>query len=349
MNMTIKEVAMCAGVSTATVSYVINGTKNVKPETRKRVLEAIAQSGYQPNQIAKSLRIKNTSTIGVVVEDIRCFPVPDIINGISEHLEVNGYRILLNDLRMHESLLNQYGQLVKQKDKINDAISLLLFGAQVDAVIYVAMSDREITGIINEIDKPLVIAYSTTADPGVCYVTYDNEHISADVVRILFNYGHRRIAIITGPIHISPTRARMRGIERAFKEAGIVLDNALVREGDWEYDSGYFCMKELLEQEPQPTALFAMNDSMAAGAMDAIQDAGMTVPRDISIIGFDNREIASYLRPRLTTVGIDLKGIGRTAGEMILKQIQGGHVGERKAVLPSKLVQRNTVSRLHQV
>lgn len=346
MNMTIKEVAICAGVSTATVSYVINGTKNVKPETRRRVLEAIAQSGYQPNQIAKSLRVKNTRTIGVVAEDIRCFPVPDIINGISEHLEVNGYHILLNDLRMLESLLNQYGRLAQQKDKINDAISLLLFGARVDAVIYVAMSDRKITGIINKIDKPLVIAYSTTSDPGVCYVTYDNKHISADVVRFLFNYGHRRIAVITGPIHMSPVRARMRGIELAFKEAGIVLDNALVREGDWEYDSGYSCMKELLEQKPRPTALFAMNDHMAAGAMDAIQDAGMTIPGDISIIGFDNREIASYLRPRLTTVGIDLKGIGQTAGELILKQLQGDNAGERKAVLSSKLVLRDTVKRI---
>ena len=346
---TIKEIAKIAGVSTATVSYVINNSKNVAPEKRRRVLDVIEQSGYQPNHIAKSLRVKKTNTLGVLVEDIMGFPVPAIINGISEYAEQNSYHILLNDLRMLESLFNQYDQIAQQKDKVNEAISLLL-GARVDAVIYVGMFDRDISGVINETDKPMVIAYSTTGDPGACSVTYDNENISADAVRYLFDMGHEQIAIITGHAHTFPARMRMRGIQQAFKEKGLVLDNALVKNGDWGYDSGYSCMTELLEQEHEdrPTALFAMNDLMAAGAMDAISDAGLTIPGEISVIGFDDREIASFVRPKLSTIEIDLKGIGLEAAKIALNMIRSGHIEERGVIVPSKLVFRDTVDRLKQ-
>lgn len=342
--MTIKEVAKLAGVSTATVSYVINGTQNVREEKRQRVLDAIEQSGYQPNRIAKSLRLKSTNTIGVLVEDIMGYPVPEIINGISEYTEKNGYQILLNDLRMLESLSDQYEQIVQQKDKINKAISFLLHGARVDAIIYIGTFDREITGIINEIHKPLVIAYSTTADPGACYVAYDSEDISAEVIRYFLNHSHRRIAVITGPPDTFPSQMRMRGVQRAFNEAGIAPDSSYVKNGDWKYGSGYLCMKELLGQEPRPTALFAMNDLMAAGAMDAIHDTGMKVPEDISIIGFDNREIATYLHPRLTTVEINLKEVGRSAAKMVLDQIKGRQIGKPNIIVPSNLVLRETVT-----
>jgi len=345
-SVTIKEVAKLAGVSTATVSYVINNTKNVAPEKRQRVLDAIEQSGYTPNLVAKSLRVKKTNTIGVLVEDIMGYPVPAIINGISERVEKSDYRILLNDLRMLESLFNQYDQIMQQKNKINEAISLLLFGARVDAIIYVGMFDRNITGILNEINKPLVIAYSTSDDKNFHSVTYDNENISAEAVRHLFDLGHRRIAVITGLAHTSPARMRMRGIQRAFSEAGIVLDSALVKNGDWEYASGYSCMIELLSEDTLPTAVFAMNDLMAVGAMDAIGNAGLRVPEDISVIGFDNREFAVYLHPKLTTIEIDLKGIGQLAAETALNTILGVDKGESSLIIPSRLIQRKTTARV---
>jgi len=342
---TIKEVAELAGVSTATVSYVINNTKNVADEKRRRVLSAIEESGYTPNHVAKSLRVKKTNTIGVLVEDIMGYPVPAIINGISERVEKSDYKILLNDLRMLESLFNRYDQILQQKDKVNEAISLLLFGARVDAIIYVGMFDRDITGIINEIRKPLVIAYSTSSDRNFRSVTYDNENISAKAARYLFELGHRRIAVITGLAHTSPARMRMRGIQRAFCEAGIVLDSALVKNGDWEYNSGCACMTELLSEKTQPTAVFVMNDLMAAGAMDAIRAAGLKVPEDISVIGFDNRELASYLNPRLTTIEINLKEIGYLAAQTALNQIHGIHGDENHFIVPSSLIIRDTTAK----
>lgn len=345
-SMTIKEIAELSGVSTATVSYVINNSKNVTPEKRQRVLSVIEKSGYQPNHVAKSLRVKKTNTIGVLVEDIMGYPVPAIINGISEYVEESDYRILLNDLRMLERLFNRYDQIVQQKDKVNEAISLLLFGARVDAIIYVGMFDRNVTGIINEISKPLVIAYSTSDDPYVSSVTYDNENISADAVRYLLSMGHNRVAVITGLAHTFPARMRLRGVQRAFSEAGLMLDSALVKNGDWEYASGYACMAELLEQDSPPTAVFAMNDLMAAGAMDAISHAGLRVPDDVSVIGFDNREIASFVQPKLTTIEIGLKQIGLTAARMALQRIHGTYKEERSLIIPSKLVLRDTVAGL---
>ena len=348
--MTIKDIAKIAGVSTATVSYVINDTKPVTPERRQRVLEAIAQTGYQPNQVAKSLRTKKTNSIGVLVEDIMGFSSSSIINGISEFVEQNNYNILLNDLRMLDSLFNQYDQIAHQKDKISKALSLLSFGARVDALIYVGMFDRDISGVIADLGKPIIIAYSTASDSHTCSVTYENELISADAIRHLIEAGHRRIAVITGLAHTSPAQMRMRGILSAFKETGLMLDSALVKNGDWERESGYACMKDLLEQERDnlPTAVFAMNDLMAIGAMDAIREAGLRVPEDISIMGFDNREVSSFVWPKLSTVEIDLKGIGFTAAQMAVEQLNdgGNQTRGREVVLPSRIITRDTVAKI---
>jgi len=348
--MTIKDIARIAGVSTATVSYVINGTKSVTPEKRQRVLEVVAQTGYQPNQVAKSLRMKKTNSIGVLVEDIMGFSTSSIINGISEYVEQNNYNILLNDLRMLDSLFNQYDQIVQQKDKIKKALSLLVFGARVDAVIYVGMFDRDVSGIITDVGKPVIIAYSTASDEHICSVTYENELISAEAMRHLIDCGHKRIAIITGLAHTFPAQMRMRGIHSAIKEAGLVLDNALVKNGDWERESGYTCMKDLLEQEKDtpPTAVFAMNDLMAIGAMDAIREAGLRVPEDISVMGFDNREVSSFVWPKLTTAEIDLNGIGYAAAQMAVQQLRAGNKEEQTAnvVIPGRLVIRDTVAKI---
>ncbi|MCL2842475.1 MAG: LacI family transcriptional regulator [Oscillospiraceae bacterium] len=348
--MTIKDIANIAKVSTATVSYVINGTKPVMPEKRQRVLDAIAQTGYQPNQMAKSLRTKKSNNIGVLVEDIMGFSTSSIIDGISKHVEHSDYNILLNDLRLLDSLLNQYDQIVQQKDKINKALSLLRFGARVDAVIYVGMFDRDISGIITDIGKPIVIAYSTANDSHTCSVTYENETISAEAMRYLIDCGHKRIAVITGLAHTAPAQMRMQGILEAVKEAGLVLDSAVVKNGDWERESGYFCMKDLLEQEKDnlPTAVIAMNDLMAIGAMDAIREAGLQVPQDISVMGFDNREISTFVWPKLTTAEIDLKGIGFTAAQMAIAQMGGNEKArqEQHVVLPSRLIIRDTVANI---
>jgi len=344
---TIKDIAREAGVSTATVSYVINGTRPVQPEKQQRVLDVIARTNYQPNRVAKSLRTKKTNIIGVLAEDILAFPTARVINGISEYMEQADYQILLSDLRMLDSLFNQYDHVIHMKDKINHALSFLIFGAKVDAVIYVGMFDRDISGIVANMNKPVVIAYSTSVDSHACYVTYENEDVSARLTRYLIDCGHRRIAVITGLAHTAPAQKRLKGINKAFKDAGLILDSALVRNGNWERSTGYVCMKDLLEQEHDnlPTAVLVMNDLMAVGAMDAIRDAGLDVPGDISVVGFDNREISDAVFPKLTTVEIDLKAIGYTAAQMATQKLAGAgeYANKRGVVIPSKLILRDTV------
>ena len=344
--MTIKEIAGLAGVSTATVSYVINGTRNVSDETKERVLKVIEKSGFRPNSIAKSLRAQNTRTIGVVVEDIRGFPVPSIVNGISEYTERHNYQILLNDLHMLESLLNRYDQITYLKDRINNVISWLLYGARVNAIIYVGMFDRDITNVLNRINNPLVVAYSLTSDDWNRCVTYDNENISAELTRYLIGMGHRRVGVITGLAHTLPSKMRMRGLLRAFSEAGLVLDSSYVQNGDWDYQSGYDCMMDFLKMENRPTAVIAMNDIMAAGAMNAVLDRGLTVPGDVSIVGFDNRGMSSYLRPRLTTVNIDLEKLGLKATETAIEMINKTNSGEHTYTLPCEIIFRDSVRSL---
>ena len=347
---TIKDIARDAGVSTATVSYVINNTKPVMDEKRQRVLDVISRTNYQPNRVAKSLRTKKTNIIGVLAEDILAFPTARIMNGISEYTEQTDFNILLSDLRMLDSLFNQYDQIFKQRDKINEALSFLIFGAKVDAVIYIGMFDRDISGIISHINKPLIIAYSTSTDANTCSVTYENENISADLTRHLIESGHKRIAVITGLAHTAPAQMRLKGINKAIKEAGLILDSALVKSGDWERATGYACTKDLLEQERDalPTAIIAMNDLMAVGAMDALREAKLSVPGDISVAGFDDRDVSDFVTPKLTTVKIDLKAIGFTAAQVAAQKLSGSgeYADESSIVIPSRLVMRDTVAKV---
>jgi len=347
---TIKDIAREAGVSTATVSYVINGSKPVMPDKRQRILDVIAKTGYQPNRVAKSLRMKKTNIIGILVEDILSFPAARIINGISEYVERTDYNILLNDLRMMDSLFNRYDQVVQQKDKINQALSFLVFGAKVDAVIYVGMFDRDISGIITDMNIPVVIAYSTSGDDDVCSVTYENEDISAQLAHHVIDHGHKRVSVITGLSHTAPAQMRLNGIRRAFREAGLDLNDSLIKNGDWERASGHKCMTELLDagSDSMPTAVIAMNDLMAIGAIDALREANLRVPEDISVVGFDNRDVSDFVFPKLTTVEIDLKAIGFTAAQVVTQKLNGGGEYSEKSniIIPSALLKRDTVAHI---
>ncbi|MCL2662256.1 MAG: LacI family transcriptional regulator [Oscillospiraceae bacterium] len=345
---TIKDIAREAGVSTATVSYVINKSRPVMPEKHKRVMDVISKTNYQPNRVAKSLRTKKTNIIGVLAEDILSFPAVRIINGISEYIEKTDYNILLNDLRMLDSLYNKYDQVIHQKDKINKALSFLVYGAKVDAIIYVGMFDRDISEILSNINKPIIIAYSTSVDEHTCSVSYENENAAAELTKYVINCGHKHIAVITGIAHTAPAQERLKGINRSFKESGLVLDSTYVRNGDWERASGYVCMKDLLDSHSDalPTAVLAMNDLMAIGAMDAIRDNGLRIPEDISVAGFDNREVSEFVYPKLTTVEIDLQSIGYTAALMATQKLSGHgeYADKRNIIVPSKLQIRDTVS-----
>ncbi|GHU70444.1 DNA-binding transcriptional regulator CytR [Clostridia bacterium] len=341
---TMKDIAALAGVSTATVSHVLSGKRGVSEHAHKRVLEAVSLTQYTPNPIAKSLRTSRSSTIGVLVEDISAYPVPEIVDGISEYLDGTGNNIILGNLRLLGKLYNHYEQLSQYKDIVNQGM-LLMTQSQVDGVIYVSMHDRRIEPILSPINKPLVYAYAYSDNPATPSVTYDNEESARIITRILIERGHRYIALIAGHPSSSPVRLRLKGYRAAMDEAGILYPTEYIRWGDWEYHSGYEQTKALLDLRQPPTAIFAMNDLMAAGSYAALTERGLNVPSDMSIAGFDNREISSYLYPPLTTLALPHRDIGRRSCELALTMLA---VGEPSGniVLPCDVVMRSSVKNL---
>lgn len=338
---TMKDVARLAGVSTATVSHVVNGTKKLSAETTERVLMAIAEANYMPNTLAKSLRSGQSHTIGVLVEDIRGLPVPDIVSGISETLGKSGYRTILLDLHLLEKLYNQYEQIGAYRERINNGL-VTLRSSHVDGIIYVGMHDRHLDYLFDPMDCPLVFAYShgTAQDT---YVTYSNRDSAADMTRHLIRKGHKRIAVIAGHPHSYPTSRRMLGIQLALQQVGLQLPASYIRYGNWEYESGLEQTRRLLEIDPLPTAIFAMNDLMAAGALHALDEAGLCVPEDMAVVGFDNREIARYLQPPLTTIALPTTRIGERAALHIMDLINNPAAPPVRDILHCSIVERQSV------
>ena len=338
---TMRDVAELAGVSTATVSHVINGSKKLSPETTERVLRAISQVNYTPNTVAKSLRMGQTFTIGVLVEDIRGLPVAAIVSGISETLSRAGYKTIFHDLHLLEKLYNQYEQIGTYRERINEGVTLLK-SSNVDGIIYVAMHDRHLDYLLNPMDTPLVYAYSHGTEQDT-YVTYSNRDSAAKMTRYLLEHGHTRIGVIAGHPHSYPTGQRLLGIQMAMQQAGLVLPPEYIRYGDWEYESGKTQTKALMELPSPPTALFAMNDLMAAGSLSAIKSMGLQIPKDIAIVGFDNREIASYLQPPLTTVALPTPEIGAKAALHIINMISNPYAHPVREVIPCSIIERDSV------
>lgn len=337
---TMRDVALLAGVSTATVSHVVNGTKQLSPETTERVLMAIAEVNYTPNTLAKSLRSGQTHTIGVLVEDIRGLPVAGIVSGINETLFKSGYKMLLHDLHLLEKLYNQYEQIAAYRQRINNGVSLLR-AANVDGVIYVGMHDRHLDYLFDPMAIPLVFAYSHGTKQDT-YITYSNEDSAADMTRFLLDKGHERIAVVAGHPHSYPTARRMHGIQMALQQVGLILPEAYIRYGNWEYNSGVEQTRALLDLENRPTAIFAMNDLMAAGCIRALNEAGLSIPKDMAVVGFDNREIASYIQPPLTTVQLPVAEIGTSAALHIMEKISNPAAPPVREIIHCSIIKRQS-------
>lgn len=343
---TIKEIAKMAGVSTATVSYVINNTKKLSDETTKKVNDAIKALNYTPNIVATNLRTGKSYTIGVIVEDIRCFPVPDIINGIGEGLEKEKYQMLVHDLHLYEKIWPDYSKISKYTDRIKKGIQLLR-KSMVSGIIYVCMHDRIINDLIEPMDIPLVYAYSSCTNERN-YITYDDLSSAKMMAEYLLSLGHTRIGVIGGYRDAYPTRSRLEGIRLAMKEQGLILTDEYIRYGDWEYQSGYESALSLLKLKEPPTAIFALNDIMAAGCYHAASELGLNIPDDISIAGFDNRDISRYLYPSLTTMELPLKDIGKNAFNILFDSINDVSAGLRQIALPCQVIKRSSTSRARQ-
>ncbi|MBD2846216.1 catabolite control protein A [Paenibacillus sp. IB182496] len=331
MTVTIYDVAREAGVSMATVSRVVNNNPNVKPQTRKKVFEAIERLGYRPNAVARGLASKKTTTVGVVIPDISNSIFAEVARGIEDIANMYHYNIILCNAD-------------KKKEKEIRVINTLL-EKQVDGLLFMggAVTDEHVQAF-KTANVPIVLCATTDEQGTIPSVDIDHEAAAFDAVNALIQKGHRAIAMISGTLQ-DPANgyARFQGYKRALEQAGIAYDESLVRVGNYRYESGIEAMKYFLELKDTPTAVFSATDEMAIGAIHAIQDSGAKVPDDISVISVDNSRMASMVRPQLSTVAQPMYDIGAVSMRLLTKLMKKENVDDPKVVLPHEYISRQSV------
>lgn len=343
--MTAKEIAKLCNVSTATVSNILNGKGKASEETVQRVMAVVQEMNYRPNPIAQGLRTRVSNTIGIIADDIAQFTTPDILEGIMEVCEDEGYKVLVENLRCYSRWgekwyrgADDYQRVLKESIEDFSAVN-------VDGFIYVAGHTREIVGFIENINVPGVIAHSFSSAENSISVMLDDVGGGYDITRYLIEKGHTRIGFIGGRKDNMHTLRRLEGYQKALFERGILYNPQLVRFGNWERSGGYSCMKELENEDL--TAIFCINDQMCGGVYDYLEEKGLIAGKDISVAGYDDMVIAQYFRPGLTTMAIDLKEIGRISARELIAVFNGAErIPSKKIFVPCKMIERKSVAKL---
>jgi LacI family transcriptional regulator len=308
---TLKEVAKRARVSVGTVSNVVTGAVPVSPRLRLRVLTTIKKLGYHPNDVARSLKLRRTKTLGMVVSDITNPFFSHMVRGAEDAALKHGYLLLT---------FNTDDRVEREKQVLS-----VLHARRVDGILLVVAAG---------IGRPSHIAETLRAGtPIVCLdrlpprirvdsVTVDNATAARECVRHLLALGHRRVGILTGSKALQTARERLRGYQEAMQEAGITIDPELIREGDFRSESGYRLGRELLARSDRPTAVFVSNAMMTLGLMKALEDLGLQCPRDVAVATFDDLPLTDAFRPHLTAVAQPAYAIGYRGVELLIQRIE---------------------------
>ncbi|TKD67962.1 catabolite control protein A [Pseudalkalibacillus hwajinpoensis] len=330
MNTTIYDVAKEAGVSMATVSRVVNGNPNVKPATRKKVLEAIERLGYRPNAVARGLASKKTTTVGVIIPDISSIFFAELARGIEDIATMYKYNIILSNSDQN-------------KEKEIHLLNTML-GKQVDGIVF--MGGKITEEHVEEFKRspvPIVLAATLEKGQEIPSVNIDYQKAAYELVTEFINKGHKKIGLVSGPLE-DPINGEEKflGYRKALEDAGMQVNEDCVAIGDYTYDSGIEAMEGFLEQNEKPTAIFAGTDEMALGVIHAAQDNGYNVPEDFEVVGFDNTRLATMVRPTLSTVVQPMYDIGAVAMRLLTKLMNKETVEDQTVVLPHRLQHRNS-------
>ncbi|SHQ02943.1 LacI family transcriptional regulator [Mycobacteroides abscessus subsp. abscessus] len=330
MNITIYDVAREANVSMATVSRVVNGNPNVKPATRKKVLEVIERLGYRPNAVARGLASKKTTTVGVIIPDISSPFFAELARGIEDIATMYKYNIILSNSDQN-------------KDKELHLLNTML-GKQVDGIVFMGGNiSEEHVAEFKRSPAPIVLAGSLEDSEQVPSVNIDYEQATFDAVNTFIEKGHKRIAMVIGPFHEPINKEKkLVGYKKALEAAGISVEEDLIVEGDYTYDSGIEAFERLLELSDKPTAIYVGSDEMAVGVVHGAQDKGYSVPDDFEVISSDNTRISLMVRPQLTTVIQPLYDIGAVAMRLLTKFMNKEKVSEHIVVLPHRIEHRSS-------
>lgn len=333
---TINDVARIAGVSKKTVSRVINRSPLLNEDTRKKVEDVIGQLGYVPNPQARALALRRNFLVGLVHDNPNAQTVMNVQQGMLEAIHDSEFEMvvrpvdrgsatMLEDLRLFLERQRLFGVLLMPPISENDAVAKLCSNL---GCRYVRMGSAEL-------DTPEHMVASN-----------DREAVH-EATQYLIARGHRRIGLIAGPHGFRSARERRLGFEDAMRDAGISLPRSMIAEGNYTFESGLIAAERLLDVVPRPTAIFSSNDEMAAGVIHAACQRGLIVPRDLSVIGFDDTPIAAHMWPPLTTVRWPIASMARSAA---LKLITGFADNDEESAVPepsmflSTLIRRGSVS-----
>ncbi|MFZ7944922.1 MULTISPECIES: catabolite control protein A [Bacillaceae] len=330
MNITIYDVAREANVSMATVSRVVNGNPNVKPVTRKKVLEVIERLGYRPNAVARGLASKKTTTVGVIIPDISNIFFAELARGIEDIATMYKYNIILSNSDQN-------------KDKELHLLNTML-GKQVDGLVF--MGGNITADHVEEFEKspvPIVLAGSIEESNQIPSVNIDYEAAVYDSIKGFIDKGHKNIAFVVGPLH-EPKNAqkKLKGYQRALQDAGLPYNEELVVEGDYTYDTGIEAFDKLMEAAERPTAILVGSDEMALGVVHGAQDKGFSIPEDFEIITSDNTRLSLMVRPQLTTIVQPLYDIGAVAMRLLTKLMNKEKTENQIVVLPHRIEHRQS-------
>ncbi|HEX7065435.1 MAG TPA: LacI family DNA-binding transcriptional regulator [Bacillales bacterium] len=329
MKPSIIDVAKLANTSKSTVSRYLNG-KSVKKKTEEALKKAIEELNYHPNMNARRLVLNRTQVIGIVVDDISNNFYSGILKGIKDVSDNYGYDCVFYTWN-------------KTRKKESDFINLI-YEDQVDGLIFLSFAKRYQTEVELIRDAPFAVVMlgDNAGVEDVRSIDVDNQSGVVETVRYLYRIGHRNIAYIAGPEAAGATAERTNGFKKAFEELGIEMNPDLIVTSDWSNQGGYTAMKKLLEVGGF-SAVAASNDESALGAMGAAHEEGYSIPKDFSIVGFDDIQISSWIYPSLTTVRQPFTEMGKKAAEELFKQINGdGNFGAFRTLLSPKLMIRNS-------
>lgn len=333
-EVTIKDVAKRAGVSVSTVSRVLNGLDRVSEQTRKKVQKVIEELNYVPSSMAASMIRKQTNMLAVVVPVIQNPFYPAVIQGTFEVAKREGYHTFV--IATNEDKEAEAGYIEGFLNKNVDG--MILIGVHKDPEFY------------RSIRKPVVLVDRYIEHSGLDGVVIDNFRGAYEATIHLLENGHRRIAIIIGPQDFNDGKERYWGYRQALAEYGVKPEPMYHKQGNWFEDNGYRSTMELMQLECPPTAIFAANNLICQGTIKALRDLNITIGEDVSLVGFDENELAEFVRPRVTVVRRPMREMGTQAAELLIQNIKKKHISgpnPKKLTLGVELLKFDSVKNLN--
>ncbi|MDV2684082.1 LacI family DNA-binding transcriptional regulator [Alkalihalophilus lindianensis] len=329
-DINISEVAKKAGVSIATVSRVFNNSGRVKESTRKKIQAIIEETGYRPNVLARELAEKKTHLIGMIVHSLTGEGLPRAINGVNQVLDENGYNLLIACSEGSFANEKKHFELFRLK--------------RVDGIIFATRQFKpEHAEWIKKLPIPVVVLLQDTQEQEIPFVAFDNKRFAKEATKTLLEQGHQAVAYLGGPENSVNSAERKSGVEEALGEVGLQLDRELIGQGNYLIESGYNEMEKIIQKGKRFDSVIAVNDGMAIGALNCLQDHGFNIPNDVSVLGLDDTVLTQASRLKLSGVHYSYTDLGRQGADMLLRQIGQEEISFEKIMIPFEVKLRETV------